>query len=65
MANTEILGRGIMTHYENETRISSLITDDVDIGTPINLIGTIRINAGFVSVLKADVGVLFCIGSNY
>jgi hypothetical protein len=62
---TPFLGGGIMAHYDNGTRISPHITGGVDIGTPTNLTGTIRINAGFVSDRQADIGVVFGVGLNY
>jgi hypothetical protein len=62
---TPFVGAGIMADYQNGTRINPHITGGVDIGTPTNMSATLRINAGFVSDRKADVGVLFGIGFNY
>jgi hypothetical protein len=60
---TPFVGAGIMTHYDNGMSISPHLTGGVDVSTPLlNLTGTLRINAGFVSDRQADLGVLFGIG---
>jgi hypothetical protein len=60
---TPFIGAGIMTHYNNGMSISPHLTGGVDVSTPLlNLTGTLRVNAGFVSDRSADVGVLFGIG---
>jgi hypothetical protein len=60
---TPFIGAGIMTHYNNGMNISPHLTGGVDVSTPLlNLTGTLRVNAGFVSDRSADVGVLFGIG---
>jgi hypothetical protein len=59
---TPFVGGGVMVHYDNGTRISPHLTGGVDVSTPFNLTGTLRLNAGFVSDRAADVGILFGIG---
>jgi hypothetical protein len=62
---TPFIGAGVMTDFENGTRISPHLTGGIDLGTPTNVSATLRINAGFVSDRKADIGVLFGLGFNY
>jgi hypothetical protein len=59
------LGGGVMLHDENGLKVSPLVTAGIDIDTPTNVTGTVRINSGFVSGRKADVGVIFGVGYNY
>lgn len=59
---TPFVGAGIMTHYDNGISVSPHLTGGVDVSTPFNLTGTIRLNAGFISNRPADIGVLFGIG---
>lgn len=59
------IGGGIMVDYENGLRVSPHLTGGVDVDTPINMSATLRINAGFVSDRKADVGVIFGLGFKY
>jgi hypothetical protein len=62
---TPFLGGGVTAYYENGTRIVPHITGGVDLGTPGNITGTIRMNASFVNDRQADVGILFGLGYNY
>lgn len=59
---TPFVGAGIMAHQDNGLRISPHLTGGVDVSTPFNLLGTLRVNAGFISDQPADVGVLFGVG---
>jgi hypothetical protein len=59
------LGGGVMLHDENGLKVSPLVTAGIDIDTPTNVTGTVRINSGFVSGRKADVGIIFGVGYNY
>jgi hypothetical protein len=59
---TPFIGAGIMARYDNSLNISPHLTGGIDVSTPFNLTGTLRVNAGFVSDRPADVGVLFGIG---
>jgi hypothetical protein len=59
------LGGGVMLHDANGLKVSPLVTAGIDIDTPTNVTGTVRINSGFVSGRKADVGVIFGVGYNY
>jgi hypothetical protein len=59
------VGGGVMLYSENGTKVSPLVTAGIDIDTPTNVTGTIRINSGFVSGRKADVGIIFGVGYNY
>jgi hypothetical protein len=62
---TPFIGAGIMTHYDNGLKISPHLTGGVDVSTPFNLTGTLRINAGFVRDRQADVGILFGVGKEF
>ena len=59
------LGAGVIVHHENGTRINPLITGGIDASTPLDLTGTLRINAGFINNRQADIGILFGVGKNY
>jgi hypothetical protein len=60
---TPFIGAGIVTYYNNGMTIGPHLTGGVDVSTPLlNLTGTLRINAGFVSDRQADIGVVFGVG---
>jgi hypothetical protein len=59
------LGGGVMVYNENGLRVSPLVTGGIDIDTPANVTGTIRVNSGFVRGREADVGLILGVGYNY
>lgn len=59
------LGGGVIVHDENGLKVNPLVTAGIDIDTPINMTGTVRINSGFIGGRSADVGVIFGVGYNY
>jgi hypothetical protein len=59
------LGGGVMLRNENGLKVNPHITAGIDIDTPTNVTGTIRINSGFVSGRKADLGIIFGVGYNF
>ncbi|MEA5616612.1 hypothetical protein VB711_01985 [Cronbergia sp. UHCC 0137] len=54
-----------MTRNVNGLKISPHVTGGVDVPVSSALTGTVRLNVGFPSEKKADMGVLLGIGYNF
>jgi hypothetical protein len=59
------VGAGAMIDNNSGTRVSPLLSAGVDLVTPTNFTGTIRLNAGFPGDREADVGLIFGVGFSY
>jgi hypothetical protein len=59
------VGAGAMVDNNNGTRIHPMVSGGVDIVTPTNFTGTIRVNAAFPGDRQADVGVILGVGFSY
>jgi hypothetical protein len=59
------VGAGALLDNNNGTRINPMVSGGVDIVTPTNFTGTIRVNAAFPSDQQADVGLIFGVGFGF
>jgi hypothetical protein len=59
------VGAGALVDNNNGTRINPMVSGGVDIVTPTNFTGTIRVNAAFPSDRQTDVGVILGVGFSY